>query len=327
MKIMVTGAFGNIGRSTVNALLDHGHEVICFDLKTEAAEAQSQKLPHKAQAVWGDITNSASVAEALSASAAEAVVHLAAIIPPASEIDTELSYKVNVSGTENLVSAMLSSEHCKRLVFASSTAVHGSDFERQSVLTVDLPFSPEDEYAKHKVEGEKFLQASDLDWTILRVAATPPMNISSAQKGSLRMLFDVPSNGRVEFLHVKDAGLAFANAVSCDAAIRQTMFIGGGKANGCQLTGYEFVSMMTRAAGLGVLPRKAFSSNAELIHADWVDSCDSQALLNYQRYTPEDMVQQMRQQAGLRYYLIRLLSPLARYFVLKKSPYYRNSGV
>lgn len=324
MKVMVTGAFGNIGQNTVEALIENGHEAICFDLKSERNEAASRHHRGQAKLAWGDITRVESIATALATSGAEAVVHLAAIIPPTSEIDPELAYRVNVTGTKNLIAALQQSSQCKRVVFASSTAVHGSNFARQPPLTVDCDFLPEDEYARHKVEAEIALHASGLEWTILRVAATPPLNTSAAQKGSLKMLFDVPSSGRMEFLHGKDAGLAFANAAACDEAVHRVMFLGGGRANGCQLSGYEFVCMMTRGSGLGVLPKKAFSADPDLIHADWVDTADSQQLLKYQRHGPDDMVREIKQQAGSRYYLVRILAPLARYLVLKKSPYYQQ---
>lgn len=38
MRILLTGAFGNIGESTLLALFKMNYNIICFDLKTEANE-------------------------------------------------------------------------------------------------------------------------------------------------------------------------------------------------------------------------------------------------------------------------------------------------
>jgi nucleoside-diphosphate-sugar epimerase len=37
MKIMLTGAFGNVGESTIQALLCSNHEIACLDIKTPPA--------------------------------------------------------------------------------------------------------------------------------------------------------------------------------------------------------------------------------------------------------------------------------------------------
>jgi len=38
MNVLLTGAFGNVGLSTLEELLRQGHQVRCFDLKTRANE-------------------------------------------------------------------------------------------------------------------------------------------------------------------------------------------------------------------------------------------------------------------------------------------------
>ena len=38
MKVLLTGAFGNVGTSALEELLERGHQVRCFDLKTKVNE-------------------------------------------------------------------------------------------------------------------------------------------------------------------------------------------------------------------------------------------------------------------------------------------------
>ncbi|MCL4505800.1 MAG: hypothetical protein M1434_07035 [Chloroflexi bacterium] len=59
MNVLLTGAFGNIGRSTLGELAGAGHRVRCFDLPTRSnlkvAEVFSRRYGDQLQTVWGDL--------------------------------------------------------------------------------------------------------------------------------------------------------------------------------------------------------------------------------------------------------------------------------
>ncbi|MBC7257050.1 MAG: NAD(P)H-binding protein, partial [Chloroflexi bacterium] len=55
MNVLVTGAFGNIGMSTVEALLERGHTVRCFDLPTPTNRAKALRFGNRVEVVWGDL--------------------------------------------------------------------------------------------------------------------------------------------------------------------------------------------------------------------------------------------------------------------------------
>ena len=60
MKVLLTGAFGNLGSDTLEALLAKGeHDVRCFDLKNPRNEKIMKRLSGKGsfEIVWGDITD------------------------------------------------------------------------------------------------------------------------------------------------------------------------------------------------------------------------------------------------------------------------------
>ena len=80
MKILLTGATGNLGGHVLPLLLERGHDVRClvFDSKNERKIVNDWK--RKPEVVWGDIQDERAVESALSG--VEAVIHLAAIIPP-----------------------------------------------------------------------------------------------------------------------------------------------------------------------------------------------------------------------------------------------------
>ena len=61
MQVLLTGALGNIGLSTLRALLVAGHDVVAFDLESRAARKLASGFDGQARFVWGDITRPESV--------------------------------------------------------------------------------------------------------------------------------------------------------------------------------------------------------------------------------------------------------------------------
>ncbi|MFX0107774.1 MAG: NAD-dependent epimerase/dehydratase family protein, partial [Candidatus Hodarchaeota archaeon] len=78
MFALLTGSFGNIGESTLLALLDKGHSVRCFDLKTDATQKKQKSLRKlgKFETAWGDITDAEAVRNAVEG--VDCIIHLAA---------------------------------------------------------------------------------------------------------------------------------------------------------------------------------------------------------------------------------------------------------
>ena len=54
MRVLVTGAFGNIGASTLHELIDEGHQVRGFDLDTKRNRETARTFGGRVEAVWGD---------------------------------------------------------------------------------------------------------------------------------------------------------------------------------------------------------------------------------------------------------------------------------
>ena len=57
MKVLLTGAMGNIGFSTWRRLLVEGHDVVAFDLESRRARQLASDIAGRVHFVWGDITN------------------------------------------------------------------------------------------------------------------------------------------------------------------------------------------------------------------------------------------------------------------------------
>jgi UDP-glucose 4-epimerase len=318
MNVLLTGAFGNIGTSTLQELIGQGHRVRCFDLKTRANRKAALTLARRAEVMWGDLRRYDDVVAAVQGQ--DVVIHLAFIIPKLSltgfesEDHPDWAQEVNVGGTRNLIAAMETQPRPPKLLFASSYHIYGRTHDQPPPRTVDDPVQPIEHYALHKVECEEMIRASGLEWSILRLAASLPI----AMKLDPGM-FDIPLDNRMEYVHTRDVGLAFANAVGSPEVWGKTLLIGGGPR--CQYTYGEITQKVLDGMGLGELPEEAFTSIP--FPTDWVDTTESQRLLAYQRHTLDDYVQDMQGLLAHRRYLVRAFRPLIRYVLLKQSPHYQ----
>lgn len=319
MNILLTGAFGNIGVSTLKALAGRGHKLRCFDLDTPVNRKAAAQFGGAIEVFWGDITKQATVARAVEGM--EVVLHIAAIIPPLSEKMPEKAKAVNVDGTRYIIEAMEKSivnGQRPRLVFCSSSSVLGKQRDRSKLVTADEPLVPSDNYSHNKVTCENMIRASQLQWTILRFNAVPPLRLDQFDP----IMFEIGLDGQVEFVHTLDVGLALANAAESDKIGGKVLLIGGGR--NCQFHYRDFFSRILGTTGVGMLPEEAFGKHPW--YSDWMDTSESQALLDYQRHGFEDYLSEIDTLLGWRKPLIRLFRPLIRHALLKKSPYYGRAA-
>jgi UDP-glucose 4-epimerase len=317
MNVLLTGAAGNIGHSTLVELLSRDHQVRCFDVPTKANRQTLRPYRGRAELVWGDLRRPADLTAAVEGQ--DVVIHLAFVIPKMSVTGVESerrpqwAYEVNVGGTRNLLNALRAMPSPPRILFSSSYHIYGRTQHRLPPLTVDDPVQPIEHYSYHKVLCEQMVRGSGLTWSILRLSATLPLRLQ-LDPG----MFDVPLNNRMEFTHTRDVALAIANALECDEAWGQILLIGGGLC--CQYYYREIVERSLEAMGVGMLPEEAFGHTP--FPTDWVDTVESQRLLKYQQRDLGDYLSEMRRILGARRYLIRLFRPLVRRWLLRKSPFY-----
>ncbi len=324
MKILLTGPFGNVGESTLGLLLERGYDVRCFDKKTKHTKKIQKIMSKKGnfKTIWGDIRNKTDVERIVQD--VDYVIHLAAIIPPEADENPDYATEVNAGGMKNLVDAAEKLEKKPKIIFTSSLAIYGSKMHMpppRYVTDEIVPIS-HDLYAFQKWEMEKILQASSLDWIILRLTAVPslrmPMKIPS-------LMFEVPFDQRLEFIHTWDVGLACVNAINVDINHKIMNLAGGEK---CQMLAGEYITRLLKSFGVGPIPRECFKEpqhDKDWFHTDWLYTDDSQGILQYQRYTMEGFAKEFESRIKFRRFLIGLVSPLAQLFLIFRSPYYRKN--
>ncbi len=121
MKLLVVGGAGFVGSTSVEHLVEAGHEVVVYDNLSSGHRAA---VPERARLVIGDIDDRARLGEIL-ADGVDAVLHCAArSLVGESMADPGLYYRVNVAGGVELLEAMKETG-VTRLVYSSSAAVYG----------------------------------------------------------------------------------------------------------------------------------------------------------------------------------------------------------
>jgi nucleoside-diphosphate-sugar epimerase len=314
VRVLVTGAFGNIGRNTVEALVAQKAQVRALRYG-EGVPDLLKKWRGRVEVVGGDVTDATTLAPAVRG--VDVVVHLAYVIPPECLEQPEASRRVNVDGTANLIAAMKAEAPKAKLLFASSLDVFGHTAHLPPPRTLKDPVSANDVYTEHKLACEALVQESGLTWAIFRYADVPPIELRSP----IPIMFEIPLKQRIECLHPLDAGFVTARASLSDATWGRHWLIGGGKS--CQLTYGEYLSRFLGAMEMGgPLPEAAFTTQEYC--TDWLDTAESQKVFQYQKRSFDDIVKDISALLGWKRGFAKLSQPVVREYMLSLSPYYRK---
>lgn len=317
MKIVITGAFGNIGQKVINILLAKQHELICFDLDNPTNRKAAEKFSATTHIVWGDITNQTQVNDVIAD--ADAVIHMAALLPAVVNKNPALGEKVNIGGTQNVINAIAQSAKAPQLIFCSSVSVHGNRLPSAvHPITVDEPFNPGDTYAGHKIACEQLIRAATINATVVRIGACVDADSKLAGKlaDMIRFLLSVNVNCRLEYIHPKDVALALANAVNNQAAIGNTYFLGGGR--DCQTRWIDFTNIIFGAIGINNIPADVYADAP--YYTEHMDTTDAQQVLSFQHHTLADYRAEMYQKSRLARVLLWPLRPFIRRWICSLSP-------
>ena len=321
MKVLITGAYGNIGKAVLEEVLARGHEVTVFEQKSRrTAKAAKQYSNRINKTIFGDIVEYSNVKEAVRGM--DAVIHLAAIIPPASR-NRELCYMVNVDGTANVAKAIVEDGDKAVLIHSSSCSVMGPTQAQEPPVKVDQKPKPIDDYTKSKVISEEKIRSSGVSrYCITRLGAVMPSK-GVWKFSTLAYGFEFPFYSRIEMVLDSDVGLAQITAAEkLKLNVIESgniYFLGGG--DRCRLTYGEFMNGLLGAIGIPALKKESFTSKENFL--DWLDTKKAQIDLSFQRYTFEDYKRIFKN--NMRRYLpfTKLFGRLVKWIINQKSPYYR----
>lgn len=329
--VLVTGGFGLVGSETVRRLAADGRRVVAADLDTPANRKALAKLPAGVETRWTDLTDPEQVQRLISDVAPAAIIHLAAIIAPAIYRVPKVARRVNVDATATLVRIAEAQQNPPRFVHASSNAVFGARNPHRTTapLRADDPMRPCDLYSGTKAEAEEIVRGSTLDWVVLRFGGVLSTDFSALPFGSDGMLFEslLPSDNRLHNVDVRDVAWACAAATTADV-VGEILLIAGDESH--QMTFADIGPALSAALGVpGALPPGRPGnpeSDTDWFVTDWMDTTRAQEALKFQHHSFPDMIAEMQAQVGLLRYAGRLIAPIAREVMKRRSAYWKAPG-
>lgn len=320
MKVLLTGGSGAVGTPLIELLCSQGkHEVTVFDLPNRKAKKLYASYKDKLTVKYGNLCNLSEV-EAV-CDDVDAVIHLAAIIPPLADEKPELAHSVNVIGTQNLLTALENNSKNAFFLYASSVSVYG-DRLTQHQINVGDPLKPSvgDQYAETKIKTEQLVQASTLDWSIFRLSAI--FGIGNHKVTGL--MFHMPLATPIEFTTPEDTARAFANALDKREQLTKKIFnLGGGTE--CRISYKDFLTKSFSLTGLGDInfPKHAFAE--QNFHCGYYADGDRlEEILSFRNDSVSSYFQRMEKSISpIQRKLTNLFSSLIRRYLLKQSDPYK----
>ena len=332
LKILITGAFGNIGKAVIEEANKRGHEIIVFEIESKKTRKDARKYRRKTKKViFGDIRNLEDVKKAIQE--CDSVIHLAAILPPISKKHRKLTFEVNYEGTVNLINAIKETKRNIPFIFTSSASVMGPTQLNDKLANRNDPLVITGNYEESKIKCEEFLRENADNYLIFRLAgvlptfSTPPVTKTLPQ---MEEIFDMHHDMRLEMIMDLDVVTALVTGAeklkSATTQKNQAYILGGGKKNGWQLRGGEFLSSLFKSLSIPMPDQKYFTKDINTYHLDWYDTKDAQREFNFQNHSIEEYFKHMKKE----YRIFRLFIILFKKVILKKlvkmSPYYDNQA-
>ncbi|MFI1464024.1 NAD-dependent epimerase/dehydratase family protein [Nocardia carnea] len=294
--VLVTGAFGQVGKRVTELLLSRGHTVVATDLRTGTALATAEKLvaarqPGALRTHFADLLDRDAVETLVGDHHPGTIIHLAAMFSPQSYRNPRLARKINVGGTENLVHAGRQLPAAPLLLFASSAAVYGSrnPHRHPERITAETPVAPIDQYGEDKVLAEGVIARSGLPHAFLRLGGVlSPDTTAGINADHLVLIRATPGDNRLHGVDARDVALAFANAAGRRDSIDGKVLLIAGNDSYVH-THREVEDSMFEAMGIGRLgPSASLPGNPGddrgWAFTGWFDTTESQALLDFQRH-------------------------------------------
>lgn len=222
MRIAMTGTSGNMGREVLAQTMEVGAvefvRVLLSNKKRneKLAKKLKRKYGERIQIVRGSIGDKSNCEKLVEGT--DLVVHLAGVIPPASDANHRASEVCNLKGTCLIIDAIKAQNPQPKYIHISTVAVYGGRNEKHPFGRVGDPLltSPYDTYAMHKLRGERYCLEAGLDnFVVLRQTAMlhPNMLMDNVSDG---LMFHTALNAPLEWVSARDSGFLIRRIVERD---------------------------------------------------------------------------------------------------------------
>ncbi|ELY29458.1 nucleoside-diphosphate-sugar epimerase [Halogeometricum borinquense DSM 11551] len=176
--VLVTGGTGFIGSYVSKQFLEHGHDVIAYDLSTDTRILEKLGIAADVEVRRGDVSDATDVVSAVSETGTTHIVHLAALLTNTAESNPRAAMQVNIEGTSNVFEAARTlDDQVERVAWASSAAVyappHNYDDGGDWWVTEDDLVYPDTLYGATKEYNEHQARVYHEEYDVSHVAIRP----------------------------------------------------------------------------------------------------------------------------------------------------------
>jgi nucleoside-diphosphate-sugar epimerase len=279
-RVLVTGGGGSVGRGVAKQLHREGHRVRVFDLP--GLDYTDLEGIADIEIVRGDITRADALRSALED--VGGVVHLAAILPPASEKNRDLTFDVNVSATLSLAAELNRIDPDMPVVFSSSVNTYGDTTRDEPPVGADRPQSASSIYGQSKIAAEEGLRGRCPHATTLRISG-----IAIPEFREPPEIWPFAADQRIEFVHRDDVVTALCRAVAEEEARGEVFIVAGGES--WRKTGRSYIRDYYELLGVPIEEARFQDTPG---YFDWYETASAQKVLGYQNNSYEDYLGQIR---------------------------------
>jgi nucleoside-diphosphate-sugar epimerase len=318
--VLLTGAAGAVGQEALRELVrrQDRYAVRVVEVRNSRTEKALRPFRDDVEIRWVDLTDRMAVDA--SVQDIDAVIHLAAIIPPLADHQPALAERVNVQGTQNLVEALQQHAPEAFFLYSSSVSVYGDRVKNPWIKVSDLLRPSEgDYYAVTKIRAEQIIKCSSLRWSIFRLTG-----IFNPRQKLDPLLFHMPLDTCIEMATTRDTAYALVEALEHTAELQgRTFNLGGGEK--CRVTYRDLLHGCFAVAGLSNVdfPAEAFADHN--FHCGYfLDSDELERILHFQRDSVEDYLNWYAQCVPpMRRWISGVLRRPIRHYLLRQSEPYR----
>lgn len=242
MTVLITGGTGFIGSKVARNLLSKDQSVVCMDYAPNPQLLADLSEDSRLTIVQGDTTYMDNIVAAMQDHDAKRVIHLAALLPPATEDEPRLAMRINVMGATNVFEAA-ARLGLERVVYASSVAAYDDQ-----AYYGDRPVNEDDDvrpyiiYGHTKVMNEvvarRYTEVFGLDTRALRPASVFGLGRMSGRSAEVsRLICGAAIDGTFtatqspqqtsSLIHVDDIVEMFVRLCLAESLERDTYVSGG----------------------------------------------------------------------------------------------------
>jgi UDP-glucose 4-epimerase len=248
MRILITGGKGVIGSCVTRYMLERGDDIIVYDTMRDTSLISD--IMDNINVVDGDVLDLPLLLNTIKLNKVKKILHLAALIIPAAQINPYRGFQVNAMGTVNVLEAARITD-CERLVFTSSKGVYDEitgDHAHPTYepINEEYPKNPVNVYGSTKLASENmcmnYIGNYGMDVVMLRFSSLYgpgrllrhgglAMHSLILENAMLGQPTRIPSGGdqREDMTYVRDVARSIALAAYAENLEHRVFNVGTGR--------------------------------------------------------------------------------------------------